>query len=184
MRKLISRPDEGTRQAAVLFVQIESPVPSVNAYGHRHFDAAREMGLACLTAVIRPAGSAGSAEPERDEVWLLGTLTVDSLLALLERLDARYDVKAMFCHAGQASMLGEVGAIVAEVCRLTGRVHSEAEAVAACNNKFLMRSVLQQRGVRSVRHALCSDAAALREAAAEVGYPLIAKPPYGAGSAS
>lgn len=183
MSKLISRPDDATRQAAVLFVQIESPVPSVTAYGHRHFDAARKMGFACLTAVMRPAGSTGGAEPDGDEVWPLETLTVDALLALLERLDGRYDIKAIFCHAGQASMLGEVGAIVAEVCRLTGRAHSDPAAVAACNNKFLMRSVLQRHGVRSVRHALCSDAAALREAAAEVGYPLIAKPPYGAGSA-
>ncbi|KWZ31648.1 ATP-grasp domain-containing protein [Burkholderia anthina] len=172
------------RQDAVLFVQIEGSLLSLTSYRDYHFEVARKMGLACLTAVVRRhVPTDGDARAARDDTWWLDSLSVESLLRLLEYLDAHYDVKAVFCYAGQASAYGEVGAVVAEVCRMTGRVHSPSAAVAACNNKFLMRAALEERGVRSIRHAMCSDVDALREAADTVGYPLIAKPPYGAGSA-
>ncbi|HDR9057787.1 TPA: ATP-grasp domain-containing protein [Burkholderia vietnamiensis] len=172
------------RQDAVLFVQIEGSLLSLTSYRDYHFEVAREMGLACLTAVVRRhEPTDGDAGAGREDTWWLDSLSVEALLRLLERLDAHYDVKAVFCYAGQASAYGEVGVIVAEVCRVTGRAHSPPAAVAACNNKFLMREALHERGVRSVRHAMCSDVDALREAAEAVGYPLIAKPPYGAGSA-
>lgn len=135
------------RQDAVLFVQIEGSLLSLTSYRDYHFEVARKMGLACLTAVVRrhvpTDGDAGAA---RDDTWWLDSLSVESLLRLLEHLDAHYEVKAVFCYAGQASAYGEVGAVVAEICRMTGRVHSPSAAVAACNNKFLMRAALEERG--------------------------------------
>ena len=62
-------------------------------------------------------------------------------------------------------------------------MHSDPLAIAACNNKFLMRRALKTHGVRSVPFALCNNEQQLREGAEHVGYPLIAKPPFGGASA-
>ncbi|QRR08510.1 ATP-grasp domain-containing protein [Burkholderia sp. MS455] len=171
------------RQEAVLFVQIEGALLSVSDYQDAHFEAARKMGLACLSAIVRRNGAVDERGSRRDSVWDLDSLSVQSLLRLLERLDAQYDIMAVFCHAGQASACGEIGAIVAEVCRITGRVHSTTAAIEMCNNKFLMRAALQRNGIRSVRYDICNSVGRLRAAAEAIGYPVIAKPPCGAGSA-
>ncbi|MCC7138060.1 MAG: ATP-grasp domain-containing protein [Planctomycetes bacterium] len=48
--------------------------------------------------------------------------------------------------------------------------------------KALMKDVLRAHGVPCARHRLCTDANELRSFAALVGYPLVAKPPAGAGA--
>jgi biotin carboxylase len=102
---------------------------------------------------------------------------------VLPQIGEHYQVQAMLCYAGQAAKVGEVGCIVAQVCAQIGLRTSPVQAIADCNNKFLMRKVLQQHGVRSIRYGMCSDEAQLQAQAELVGYPLIAKPPFGAGSA-
>ncbi|WP_213420815.1 hypothetical protein, partial [Vibrio cholerae] len=51
------------------------------------------------------------------------------------------------------------------------------------NNKFLMRRVLKQHELRSVPFVLCNNEQELQQGAERVGYPLIAKPPFGGASA-
>lgn len=171
------------RQAAILFVQNEGALLSLAGYRDRHFNAARKIGLICLTATVK-SDSGGADHPVvGDTSFHLEALTTTALLQLIEQLAPCYDIKAILCYAGHASAMGEVGCVVAEVCRQTGRIYSPADAIAACNNKFLMREALRKRGVRSVSYAICSDEGELRARAEAVGYPLIAKPPYGVGSA-
>lgn len=171
------------RQAAILFVQNEGALLSLASYRDRHFNAARKLGLVCLTVTVRRLSEGALNSVPGDTSFYLEALTTTALSQLMEQLAPSYDVKAILCYAGHASALGEVGCVVAEVCRQTGRIFSPANAIAACNNKFLMREALRKRGVRSVSYAMCSDEEELRAGADAVGYPLIAKPPYGAGSA-
>jgi len=50
-------------------------------------------------------------------------------------------------------------------------------------DKEVMKTVLDEAGIRTPRHASCRDEAECRAAAERIGYPLIAKPIAGAGSA-
>lgn len=56
-----------------------------------------------------------------------------------------------------------------------------AEAARNFRDKARMKDVLRAGGVPCARHALAGDADAARAFAAEAGYPLVAKPPAGAG---
>jgi|HubBroStandDraft_6_1064221.scaffolds.fasta_scaffold00023_34 hypothetical protein len=51
-------------------------------------------------------------------------------------------------------------------------------------DKARMKTVFEAHGVPCARHQLVHSAGAAREAAAELGYPLVAKPPAGAGARS
>jgi biotin carboxylase len=104
-------------------------------------------------------------------------------LDLVGQLDGQYNIRAIFCQTGHLSAQGEAGCTVARACKRLGLVYSCPDAIAACNNKFLMRRVLGKHGIRSVPFALCNNEQALKEGADRVGYSLIAKPPFGGVSA-
>jgi D-alanine-D-alanine ligase-like ATP-grasp enzyme len=57
-----------------------------------------------------------------------------------------------------------------------------SEAARNFRDKSRMKHVLRDAGVPCARHALAGDAATARAFAAEVGFPLVAKPPAGAGA--
>jgi biotin carboxylase len=110
-------------------------------------------------------------------------LSEEAIIDLVGSLDNQYNVRAIFCYAGHASARGEVGCIVARASRQLGLVYSNPDAIAVCNNKFLMRQVLQKHALRSVPFALCNNEQELEAGAGRVGYPLIAKPAFGGASA-
>ncbi len=58
------------------------------------------------------------------------------------------------------------------------------EAAKNFRDKARMKTVLRGAGVPCARHALVADAVAAKSFAEEVGYPLVAKPPAGAGGKS
>lgn len=170
-------------QDAILFIDVDDS-PSVRyRYREPHFAVARAQGLACLTAGVAGRHHLQRLRDDSDEVFLLDALSEQSILDLVGRLDGRYQVRAIFCQAGHPSAQGEVGCIVARACRRLGLVYSCPEAIAACNNKYLMRSRLKHQGLRSVPFALCNNEQELQAGADRVGYPLIAKPPFGGASA-
>jgi hypothetical protein len=59
----------------------------------------------------------------------------------------------------------------------------DVETCRGFRDKALMKSRLRAAGVPCARHRLAANAAEARAAAREVGYPLIVKPPAGAGAA-
>lgn len=170
------------KQDAILFVDVDDSPDGRYRYADPHFAAARARGLACLTAALSVHGRLPRLYETSDNVYFLDTLSETDLLDLLERLGGQYTIRAIFCHAGHASARGQVGPIVAQVARQLGLVHGCADAIATCNNKFLMRRALQKRQLRSVPFALCNDQRSLAQAAARIGFPLIAKPAFGAAS--
>ncbi|MGR3890527.1 ATP-grasp domain-containing protein [Pseudomonas sp. 1152_12] len=171
------------KQDAILFIDVDDSVSVRYSYREPHFAAARAQGLVCLTAGVAGRHHLQRLRDDSDEVFLLESLTEQSILDLVGRLDGRYQVRAIFCHAGHPSAQGEVGCIVAHTCKRLGLVFSCPEAIAACNNKYLMRRMLQKQGLRSVPFALCNNEQELQAGADRVGYPLIAKPPFGGASA-
>ncbi|TLG90507.1 ATP-grasp domain-containing protein [Pseudomonas edaphica] len=171
------------KQDAILFIDIDDSASVRYCYREPHFAAARAQGLACLTAGVAGRKHLQRLRDDSDAVFLLDALNEQSILELVGRLDGQYQVRAIFCQAGHPSAQGEVGCIVAQASRRLGLVHSDPLAIAACNNKFLMRRALKKLGVRSVPFALCNNEQQLREGAEQVGYPLIAKPPFGGASA-
>ena len=68
---------------------------------------------------------------------------------------------------------------VREAMGIDGMDESTARNV---RDKARMKDVLREAGVPCARHALVHDAAHARAFAGEVGFPLVAKPPAGAGS--
>ena len=170
------------KQTAIVFVDVDDSAIAAYTYREPHFAVARQMGMACLVVALHERQYKQRLHQDSDAVFYIDELSVTALLAVLPQIGEQYDLQAMFCYAGQATKAGEVGCIVAQVCAQIGLKSSSAQSIAACNNKFLMRKVLQQHGVRSIRYEMCSDEQELQTQAALVGYPLIAKPPFGAGS--
>jgi len=72
---------------------------------------------------------------------------------------------------------------VAEARAVVGVPGMDPDTVRNFRDKARMKSVLQAAGVPCARHRLAPDAAAARAFAAEIGFPLVAKPPAGAGAA-
>lgn len=173
----------GMKQAAILFIDVDDSACARYRYREPHFTVARADGLACLTAAVAGHKHLQRLKDDSDEVFLLETLSEQSILELVGQLDGRYQVRGIFCQAGHPSAQGEVGCIVAQACQRLGLVYSHPEAIAACNNKFLMRRVLKQHELRSVPFMLCNNEQELQQGAERVGYPLIAKPPFGGASA-
>jgi len=171
------------KRDAILFIDVDDSASVRYCYREPHFAVARAQGLACLTAGVAGREHLQRLRDDSDAVFLLDALNEQSILDLVGRLDGQYQIRAIFCQAGHPSAQGEVGCIVAQACRRLGLVHSDPLAIAACNNKFLMRRALKTHGVRSVPFALCNNEQQLREGAEHVGYPLIAKPPFGGASA-
>lgn len=72
-------------------------------------------------------------------------------------------------------------ALVAEGFPISGM---GAEAANNFRDKSRMKTVLERAGIPCARHRLVASAGAAREFAGEVGFPLVAKPPAGAGAKS
>lgn len=171
------------KQAAILFIDVDDSVCARYNYREPHFAVARTRGLACLTAGVAGRKHIQRLRDDSDAVFLLESLSEQSILDLVGQLDGQYQIRGIFCQAGHPSALGEVGCIVVQACKRLGLVYSCPQAIAASNNKFLMRQVLKKHGLRSVRFALCNSEQQFQEGAEQVGDPLIAKPPFGGASA-
>jgi hypothetical protein len=71
---------------------------------------------------------------------------------------------------------------LAQVREGMGIAGMDVDTALNVRDKPRMKEVLRAAGVPCARHALVHDAAQVRSFAAEVGFPLVAKPPAGAGS--
>jgi predicted ATP-grasp superfamily ATP-dependent carboligase len=170
------------KKDAILFVDIDDSSVPLYSYREPHFIAAKEMGLNCLVAAVHDHKGMNRLHADADEIFLLDKISEENILNIISSVE-HYHIKAVFCHAGHASLQGHAGCIVANVCQKLNLPYSSAEAIAACNNKFLMRHQLKEHEIRSVDFALCNDMNSLEEQALRLGFPLIFKPPFGASSA-
>lgn len=140
----------------------------------------REYGLKALaatyrvTAVLAQAPTWQSAYLDDYRIADLGDVDAVteavSQLAVEETIPAvlTWDETALRLTAGVAGRLG--GAFL------------EPEAAAFCRDKYAARQRYDAAGLPTVRHRLATSAAQAREAAAEIGYPVVVKPRGLAGS--
>jgi biotin carboxylase len=71
---------------------------------------------------------------------------------------------------------------IAEAREALGIAGMSSGAMKNFRDKSLMKDTLRAAGVPCARHALASSPAEAMEAAARIGYPLVVKPPAGAGA--
>ena len=172
-----------TIKKAIIFVDIDDDEIPRYTYKEPHFDAARKMGLLCITAAINGRAHKNRLYNNSDLVVWFDQLEVVSLLNLIHNLQSQYQICAIFSYTGQASIHGQAGCVIAKVCEQLDLRHPTIEAINFCNNKFMMREVLLSNNIKSIRYSICNDIDMLRNSSRLIGYPLIAKPPFGAGSA-
>jgi|SRR5262245_4997150 len=95
-------------------------------------------------------------------------------------------VRRIAAHLGTPDRLigtlEELQVPLAEVREHFGIAGLPLEAAKGFRDKSRMKDVLRAAGVPCARHRLCGDGTECRAFAAEIGYPLVVKPPAGAGA--
>jgi D-alanine-D-alanine ligase-like ATP-grasp enzyme len=110
-------------------------------------------------------------------------------LQVADCLDPRQLMAAVPALAGRIGpidrLIGTLEELQVPLAEVRARFEIPGLSIAAANNfrdKSQMKDVLRAAGLPCARHRLCDDAAACRAFAAEIGYPLVVKPPAGAGA--
>lgn len=171
------------KQNAIVFVDVDDSEYTCYRYREPHFLAARKRGLACLTVAKKGRRHLARLYADSDHLFLVERLDEETLLNVVEKVSKEYRLAAIFSYAGQATPDGQIGVTVANVCRVLGLHYSSPEGINACNDKFEMRRRLDEHAIPSVSYALCQSEAELIAGGLRIGYPLIAKPRFGARSA-
>jgi hypothetical protein len=141
-------------------------------------------GAAQLPGVDLTLVSQDSAERLPDDIrqvlaghWQVAdALDPDQLVGAARELQRRCGTACSFF--GPLEQLQVPLAIAREMLGIAGLA---ANAARNFRDKARMKTVLRQAGVPCARHALCGDRDAAFEFADIVGFPLVAKPPAGAG---
>ena len=106
-------------------------------------------------------------------------LSADALLEAAERAQAAFGGRV----DRLIGILEQMQVPLAEVRERLGVRGMDAEEARNFRDKARMKEILRANGLPCARHALVRDAAGARAFAASSGYPLVAKPPAGAGAA-
>ncbi len=113
---------------------------------------------------------------------LAGHWRVDDALNAAELTGAARHLERKFGPVSR--MIGALEQLQVPLAEARETLGVSGLSVAASKNfrdKARMKTVLSQAGVPCARHALAGDGAAAEAFAAEVGFPLVVKPPAGAG---
>jgi biotin carboxylase len=133
--------------------------------------------------VIGVAQGAWEELPELAQRHLSGYIQVPELFSDEPRAIARIRAAVGDRAIDRVCCLWEPGVELAAAIReAVGAPGQSREQAHAFRNKDVMKQVLAAAGVRVPRHAAADTVRGVREAAEQVGYPLIIKPIAGAGS--
>jgi hypothetical protein len=143
-------------------------------------------GLAAVGVSVYGVGEAPAGTlPRRCREALTAYLEVPSLWDeddVIRRVSA--EVHANSVRFSRIECLWEPLMILAARLRQElGAPGMTVEETVPFRDKERMKEVLDAAGIRTPRHASCTDEASCREAAERIGFPLIIKPIAGAGSA-
>jgi D-alanine-D-alanine ligase-like ATP-grasp enzyme len=123
--------------------------------------------------------------PEGIRARLAGHWRVDDALDPARLVDAARHLEERFGKASQyIATLEQLQVPLAIARDKLGIGGLSVEAARNFRDKARMKTVLRDAGVPCARHALVGDTSAARDFAGEVGYPLVVKPPAGAGGKS
>lgn len=114
---------------------------------------------------------------------LAGHWRVDNALDPQQVADAVRGLSGQLGHVDRlVGALEQLQVPLAEVREVLGIPGMDVATAHNVRDKARMKEVLRAAGIPCARHALVHDAHQARRFAAEVGFPLVAKPPAGAGS--
>lgn len=114
---------------------------------------------------------------------LAGHWRVDDALDAGQLVEAARQLERRFGRAERyIGVLEQLQVPLARAREALGIAGLGAEAALNFRDKSRMKDLLRADGLPCARHVLAGDAAAARDFAARVGYPLVVKPPAGAGS--
>lgn len=114
---------------AIIFVDIDDDEIPRYTYKEPHFDAARKMGLVCITAAINGRTHKDRLYNNSDLVVWFDQLEEVSLFNLICKLQSQYKICAIFSYTGQASIHGQAGCVIAKVCEKLDLRHPTIEAI-------------------------------------------------------
>lgn len=135
--------------------------------------AARRLGLRPVAFVRDPARYPYLAL-DRVPTRLVDTGSEADLLDACRRLDGPI--------AGVTSSSEYFVGVAGQVARTLGLPHPDPAAVLACRDKHIQRTLLAAGGIRGPRFGAAGSPAEALSIAADLGYPVVVKPPAGSGS--
>ncbi|MER8989475.1 acetyl-CoA carboxylase biotin carboxylase subunit family protein [Mesorhizobium sp. M0843] len=103
------------------------------------------------------------------------TSNLDALISECSRLRATYDIAGI---TGKSVVYVTVG----KLCRHFDLPGPNPASIEQCLDKFTQRELLAAAGVASPNYRLAANARDVESSAAEIGLPVILKPPVGGGS--
>lgn len=172
-----------SRVPAVIYIDTDRSTKGVYDYRQPHFAAASALGWHCVTLIEDTHEHRDAIAKSCEEVVGLPCIATETVVDAVMKLKARYDVRVLFGYPGQTVPGFDLPQILQEACQALGLQYVPADAIRCCNNKFMMRKALDAAGLPNVSAELIQDEAELAEAAKRIGFPLIFKPIFGAGSA-
>lgn len=171
------------RNSAIVYVDIDRSEVALYTYRTPHFEAAAALGWACVTVVEDGHPHAEAISRSSDVFISVPSLNAAALVDVIRRLEETYEVKVLFTFPGQIIAGLNISQAIEDACNATGLISPSAAAISLCNNKYAMRLALERAGLPNVRAVIVQNESDLAEAAGQVGFPLIMKPVFGAGSA-
>lgn len=157
-------------QRALILVE-DSP----SGAGRRFAKAAQGFGV--LPVVF-------SEDPSRinyvttDEVGAVqvNTRDLDAVIEACDRLKQKYDI------VGATTASETFYATAAAICQHFKLPGPNPNAVERCRDKYIQRSVLTSAGVPTPAYRIAADASGARDAAGQIGLPVVVKPATGTSS--
>lgn len=146
--------------------------------GLRYVQAARRLGLNPITLAADPSRY-DYLSVEGNEAIRVNTDNLDAMIRECSRL------RATNCIAGIAGFAGDdesVSATVGKLCRHFDLPGPNPASIERCCAKFAQRQLLAEAGVPIPAYRLATNAAEVKGSVAEIGLPVVLKPPVGSGS--
>lgn len=168
---------------AVVYIDTDRSENGVYDYRQPHFVAAESLGWRRVVLVEEGHEHRELIAKSCDEVVCLPIVTTTTVVDAVRNLGERYDVKVLFGYPGQTVPGFDLPQILEEASQALDLHVVPADGVKRCNNKFMMRRALEVSGIPSVAAELIQNEDELAQAAVRIGFPLIFKPIFGAGSA-
>jgi biotin carboxylase len=171
-------------QRALLYVDADQVAGGSYVYRAPHLAAAKSLGWQTIVLALRGSPNLEEIAGEADEVVEIDDFDTATISDAIARVAEQHMIVALMFFPNQCPPQGDIAQAIEHAAQRLGLPAVPAAALAACNNKFLMRQRL--RGLASdappVAARLVGNSADIDVLPADFPFPVVAKPPFGAGS--
>ncbi len=165
-----------------IIIYLDNDYLGTNLYHYRspHFDAARTLGIGCITIIQEDSKNLDSAKNESDKIVIVKSISHQEIVDAIDVLISKYNVAGVFCYPAHPTPKGNANELVESVSRRFGLPIYPAEPIEFCNNKYLMRQALTESSCNLAGSRIFNG---VNETLKDILYPIVIKPVYGGGSA-